>query len=642
MKIYKKLLIIIVFGLLFIFNNNYANAMSQNLNDLEFDIKIIENGDVRITEIWDANLNDTNTLFKSFTKDSKFKVISDVSVSEIDKEGNKISTFINSGEYKYHETKGYFHATDDDTGNYEIAWGVSADGSEHRIFKIAYTIENCVNVYNDCSEFYWKIIGDEWRMVVERVHGKLTLPSAVEYNEDFRVWAHGPLDGNISKTNNEECTFDVNDMPTNTFLELRIVFPSNIMYGAQNTYNRDELDNILQDEIRNAEIANQRREEAKKEAEEQLRIGIGLISIASLLNIMLVAFSIRKFRILNVKNNYHYDYFRDIPGDLSPNFAAALVNKKLKNTDIFSAMMMSLSQKGWISISSGKEKKDVMISIIKVDGEDNREQLTKYEQKVLNYLGKVGEKFSLIDFEKYNKKHPEAFYNLLSKYSMNETESEFVKMGYVNKESLRLREVLIYKIVVMIMYNIFFIFGLFVCISFMDVVSTLAKLAKVISIIYVASSTLGPICCFVLYKKNNIYTEKGLEEKAKWIGLKNFMNDFSLLNEREIPELALWDKYLVYATAFGIADKVIKGLKTKYPQLQDDEYIRDHYFCIHMATNSNLYGSSFDKSVSAAESYHNRQVAYSSMSSGSGGGGGFSSGGGGGRRRRRPEVDVKK
>ena len=116
------------------------------------------------------------------------------------------------------------------------------------------------------------------------------------------------------------------------------------------------------------------------------------------------------------------------------------------------------------------------------------------------------------------------------------------------------------------------------------------------------------------------------------------MIDFSLLDEKEVPELVLWEKYLVYATAFGIADKVIKQLKTRFPELNDDSYVSSHYTCMYMASHSNLYHSSFSKSVSAAESYHAREVASSSYSSGSGGGGGFSSGGGGGRRRRWPEV----
>ena len=43
--------------------------------------------------------------------------------------------------YNYHEKKGYFHATNDEHGDFEIAWGVSANGTEHRYFKISYMIK---------------------------------------------------------------------------------------------------------------------------------------------------------------------------------------------------------------------------------------------------------------------------------------------------------------------------------------------------------------------------------------------------------------------------------------------------------------------------------------------------------------------
>ena len=65
-----------------------------------------------------------------------------------------------------------------------------------------------------------------------------------------------------------------------------------------------------------------------------------------------------------------------------------------------------------------------------------------------------------------------------------------------------------------------------------------------------------------LIKKSEMFeSSKGVDEKEAWNGLKNYMEDFSMMKEKEVPELALWEKYLVFATAFGIADKVLKQLK---------------------------------------------------------------------------------
>ena len=119
-----------------------------------------------------------------------------------------------------------------------------------------------------------------------------------------------------------------------------------------------------------------------------------------------------------------------------------------------------------------------------------------------------------------------------------------------------------------------------------------------------------------------------------WKGLKHYMEDFSMLDKREVPEITLWEKYLVYATAFGIADKVLKQLKTVYPNLENMTS-SNTYTYMNLMINTN-FTSSFSNSISSAMS-----SAYTSAtaSSGSGGGGGFSGGGGGGRRTVAVEVE---
>lgn len=136
-------------------------------------------------------------------------------------------------------------------------------------------------------------------------------------------------------------------------------------------------------------------------------------------------------------------------------------------------------------------------------------------------------------------------------------------------------------------------------------------------------------------------TQKGIDEKSQWEGLKKYMQDFSMLNEREVPELILWEKFLVYATVFGIAEQVLKQLKVKYPEFTDDTYLnRTAYFYLIAHTDFN---TSFVNSVSSSmQRAYQSSVAHSSASSGGGFGGGFSGGGGGGGRRWSVAADAKK
>lgn len=122
-----------------------------------------------------------------------------------------------------------------------------------------------------------------------------------------------------------------------------------------------------------------------------------------------------------------------------------------------------------------------------------------------------------------------------------------------------------------------------------------------------------------------------MDEKEQWQGLKKYMDDFSLLNEKEVPDLVLWEKYLVYATTFGIAEKVLNQLKVRYPEFSDENYMRNTaYFYIMMHPGYNTtFVNSINTSVSRA---YSASVAASNSSSGGGYGGGFSG------RRRWPEA----
>ncbi len=121
-------------------------------------------------------------------------------------------------------------------------------------------------------------------------------------------------------------------------------------------------------------------------------------------------------------------------------------------------------------------------------------------------------------------------------------------------------------------------------------------------------------------------TEMGKKELAEVIGLKKYLEEFSLIAEREINETLIWQDYMVYATLFGIADKVIKQFEKVYPdKIPEFENYNRNVIIAHS------YYHSMHRSAERAE-----QQARTSGSGGRssvGGGGGFSGGGSGGGSR---------
>ena len=135
-------------------------------------------------------------------------------------------------------------------------------------------------------------------------------------------------------------------------------------------------------------------------------------------------------------------------------------------------------------------------------------------------------------------------------------------------------------------------------------------------------------------KRLNDLNEKGIEELSEVYGLRKFLDEFTLINERGVMEGIIWEDLMVYATLFGIAKKVLSELKEVYPErlveiekIADTYYVSDIYF-------RNLYYSTYN-ARRAAEIAKAASIAAEGLGgvASLSGGGGFSGGGSGGGTR---------
>lgn len=242
----QKLLLLIGIFISVLLISNISNASGLRLKKLNYDVELNADGSADVTETWNISIEDTNTLFKTFEVDkTKYKEITDVTVSEIKSNGT-IVNFDKINQYKYHVDKNCYYAMMYN-GKFEIAWGAHAEDTT-RTYKISYKIVDGVKNYNDCSEFYWQFISIESEIPANKVTGTIKLPSSVSNKEDLKVWAHGPLNGNIEIKSNNEVYFEVEDLKSNTMLEARVVTPTNIFDKNINISNTNKLNSILSQE----------------------------------------------------------------------------------------------------------------------------------------------------------------------------------------------------------------------------------------------------------------------------------------------------------------------------------------------------------------------------------------------------------
>lgn len=67
------------------------------------------------------------------------------------------------------------------------------------------------------------------------------------------------------------------------------------------------------------------------------------------------------------------------------------------------------------------------------------------------------------------------------------------------------------------------------------------------------------------FRTNIYFTKEGRNKLADVYGFRNYLKDFTILEDRFPQEVLLWQRYLVYAQLFGIATTVAESFKKTYP-----------------------------------------------------------------------------
>lgn len=605
------------------------------LNLLQFEAQIQEDGSMDVTEYWDIDIEETNTLYKTFKIDkSKYSSITNVKVTDITN-GQNIQ-FTEVFQEMYHVTKDCYYGLINEKRMFEIAWGVGLDNSSaNRKYKIEYTVNDAIVKYQDKAELYWQFVGEDFEVNAQKVLGTITLPQNAISQDEIRVWGHTEdLNGEIHVVDSKTIEFEVNGRNRGKYIEVRTLFPTEMI-----TTTRIENNEILQEAIAEetvwAKEANQKREN-KQRMKDGTAIVVGVIS--AILSAFLLKSIFRKAKeaksLNKIQPSQEIIYFREMPReDATPAEALYLIKKQtsafMSNEigKIFSATLLDLGLKKCLSFEVIKDERGKEIIYIEVK-RDTTVTLTKEEIAVLEFLLQAcGEKdkISVKELEKYIQKSQTKVVKLKDDID-NWTPKRLQEIGLEDEK----QKVKYKKYSDQIVGGFF---GLFFSFIIGAIITSEASAWVLVGIIpLVILQIINLIITRNLQSKINVFTQKGIDEIEKWKSLKKYMQEFSLLKEKQVPDLVIWEKFLVYATVFGIADKVIKQLKIVYPNMEEISCINNYtylYFMMH--TN---FSTSFSNAVSTSMT--------SSYSSSTGGGGGFSGGGGfgGGRRWWRRTLNL--
>ena len=485
--------------------------------------------------------------------------------------------------------------------------------NEKVAFYLEYVVANAVVMHNDVAELYFPFIGDKFSDDIDNVNVQVFLPAA-DTSNNFRIWAHGPLSGEINKYQNENkenigLIASIKDLKANTGFDIRVTFDKSLILVPQFLHhsNEDALDKILEVENKRADDANAKRKKIKAVYYSIKYAAIGYLIFLIVMWIYIYVKFDKEYKA-DFKNKYN----REFIDDYNVEVIDYLFNKNI-TPNAMSASIMNLVYKKNISVEempSDKKKKEYTFKLL------NKENLSKSEEYLIEFLFDTvgnGSVFTTKKLKDYAKS-TSSYSTFTSKYSTwkNNVIQEGQQQNFYESNT----KIKFIGLIIALIGGLIFVTNILCNTD-----------------ILIAYALIIPIVIFAIYIMTfNRRTKSGNEDYAKWKAFKNFLNDFGTFDIKELPEITLWERYMVYATIFGLAKKVQKSMNVYIQELDPNGTLYPYYYNSWMYYDLNYaVADSVNSSVNSAVSYSiNTANANSSYSSGSGFGGGFSSGGGGG------------
>ena len=473
-------------------------------------------------------------------------------------------------------------------------------------FYLEYVIRDVVVIHNDTAEFAWNVLGDGYQENISQFSVSIVLP---QEDRDLRTWLHGPLNGSIVRlSNGAKATYSF--LGARNAVSVRLLFNKDMVPYASKYSHLDAVDEIIQIETKLADEANAERAKIRRQNDFVKGLSLVWLAVATALTIVLIKKSHDSKKV-----DFQAQYYRDFPADYGPEVLEYLIDKKIDEKAL-SATILNLIYKKVLTVEerSEKHKKDYALILEKED-----DTLNTQEKAAIHLLIEEagnGKEVLLSSLKKYCSKvnQAQSFMNCYQDF-LKSSRSCSKSLGFYQKLS---------SFRIISMFIILFGLAISVLSISLEVNFFFSDFACLFSVIYL-----------LIVATRRFFTPKGALDYAKWMAHKRFLKDFGRMDEKQLPEVRLWDKYLVYAVILGCADELSHQMQLKIKEMDtnmvDYPYYDPYFF------HANIY-SSLNRGIAQAVSSSRSTIAASQSSSGSGfgggasgGGGSFGGGGGGGR-----------
>ena len=576
-------------------------AASFRIEKLDIEANLQKDGSMVVSEAVTYDIDEINGVY--FDIDAKgFGELQYIQVFEDD----------STGGFKEVDSSNYEVSVSDELYRIKL---YSKNHNNRRTFKFVYKLPEAIKVYDDVAQFNRKMVGKEWQQGIKYITAKVIIPVSVSYdNSNILVFGHGPLTGEVDKEGNT-VVYKLNNYYPGDFLEAHILMEPEIFseYNKSKIVHKDMKQKLLDMEAKLADEANAERDKAIRQQEMINKVfekpGLIFGVLSSIWGALMYYIHVIFKRKNKVKNSVG-KYLRELPDDSSPALVGGFMTNSINDNEILATIVDLVRRKVLTLENSDKN------SIIMLTG--STENLSAQEKAIVDiYINDFGDGKSL-DLKSFGffQKVPMSVARKFEKWrAMVQSEMDRKNLTYQGLGCLGV---------------IFFAFFPMIF-TFAGLVIGMITGNKMFLLIVVMG-----IILFVSGAKARYPRKELAEAKDKWQAFKNFLSDYSQLEEAKITSVHLWEQYFVYAVALGVSEKVVKA----YKKALDMGVINDVQG-VNSLAYSPIFNPMFSRSfsnlngmVSRTNSGASSAIASSRRSSSSGGGGGFSSrsSGGGGSR----------
>ena len=559
-------------------------AYEPEIKDIDIDVTLSEDGSAHIRERWDVVVAKGTEwyLVRENLGDIEIK---DLAV--VDEKGNN---FTNEGSWDVDrsiERKARRCGLHKTGSGYEICWGVESYGPH--TWTVSYTMTNCVKTLNDHDMLHMQLVSDELSSAPQ--HVRVTVSAPVELNEEnSNIWAFG-YNGTVNWSGGKVVAESEEKFKYDSSVILLLRFDKGI-FNSQSIQDRD-FEEVL-DRAREGAYYPDDGEDDPWYVEL-----LGIILGCGMLYFFFVWPIKKVLEFLGLKSNKNRtqikaifgkrrlplkpDWDRDVPfkGNFLETYyiASHLKGVDDKNYSIISAIILRMINAGVITVrEADKRKKEFLFN-----DSASTDYMTKCEKDFLDLMKRAAGEDETLQEREFN--------------TWASTHQNTVKSWVSDMEE--------------------------------EVLSNFSK----------DNLSDGYRMRFSKYNSLKL-NETGRSYANKALGFRQFLKDFTIVNERYPVEARLWGDYLVVASLFGMANRVAKEMAKIAPKIT----IGDMATPVTSLTDVVIFSDTFRSYASRAANY----TAYSGGSGGSfgsgssggwgghssyGGGGGFSGGGHGGGSR---------